>query len=82
MQELGEDAIGAAGALETYTRIWIPPKAFQEEAPYLVVVVHMKAGARITGRLIGDQAADLPLGATLRLVKRERDVWWFQAGVQ
>lgn len=75
---LREDSLPPEATLETYTRIRVPPADFMEQAPYVVLVARMAEGVRVTGRLAGDQEAELPIGAPLRLVGRDGDVWWFE----
>lgn len=64
--------------LETYTRIRVPPANFRDQAPYVVLVARMTEGVKVTGRLVGDQEAELSLGLPLRLVGRDENAWWFE----
>jgi uncharacterized OB-fold protein len=64
--------------LETYTRIRVPPAHFQDQAPYVVLVARMAEGVKVTGRLAGEQEAELSLGVPLMLVRRDETAWWFE----
>ncbi|MDI3328828.1 MAG: OB-fold domain-containing protein [Alicyclobacillaceae bacterium] len=75
---LQEDSLPPEATLETYTRIRVPPADFIEHAPYVVLVARMAEGVRVTGRLVGDQETELPIGVPLRLVRRDERAWWFE----
>ncbi|NGQ95199.1 hypothetical protein G3578_08460 [Brevibacillus sp. SYP-B805] len=74
---LQEDSLPPEAVLETYTRIRVPPVEFVEQAPYVVLVARMGEGVRVTGRLLGDQEAELPIGAPLQFVRRDEIAAWF-----
>jgi len=77
-RNLQTDSLPPEATLETYTRIRVPPRDFVDQAPYVVLVARVEEGVRVTGRLIGDQEAELPLGVPLKLVRRDEVAWWFR----
>ncbi|MHA1951839.1 MAG: Zn-ribbon domain-containing OB-fold protein [Candidatus Thorarchaeota archaeon] len=45
--------VSGKGKLVSFTVIHIPPPEFKEEAPYIVAIVELEEGTRITSRLLG-----------------------------
>ncbi|OUM86100.1 MAG: hypothetical protein BAA01_01850 [Bacillus thermozeamaize] len=74
---LQDDNLPPEATLETYTRIRVPPADYVEQAPYVVLVARLAEGVKVTGRLLGEQEEELPIGAPLRLVRWNEGAWWF-----
>ncbi len=63
--------IGRMGAIEQWTIIRVPPKAFMQEAPYPVVIVAMENGEKMIGQLVDWQQEDLVKGRKVVAVLRK-----------
>ncbi|MHA1961605.1 MAG: Zn-ribbon domain-containing OB-fold protein [Candidatus Thorarchaeota archaeon] len=56
--------------LVSFTVIHVAPEEFQEEAPYIVAIVELDEGTRVTSRLVGVdplKPKDIKLGIQLKL---------------
>lgn len=58
------------GEVYSYTNLYTPPPAFEDEAPYTIAVVELDSGARLTGRVDGP-AETVDIGDAVRVVARE-----------
>ena len=45
--------VSGKGTLVSFTVIHVAPDAFQEEIPYIIAIVDLEEGTRVTGRLQG-----------------------------
>ncbi len=45
------------GTVYTETVVYLAPEAFAKDVPYQVAIVTLPDGTRVTGRVIGEQAA-------------------------
>ncbi len=45
------------GTVYTETVVYSAPEAFVQDAPYQIAIVALKAGGRVTGRILGDRVA-------------------------
>ncbi|MHA2312213.1 MAG: Zn-ribbon domain-containing OB-fold protein [Candidatus Thorarchaeota archaeon] len=45
--------VSGKGNLVSFTVIHVAPEQFQEEAPYIIAIVELEEGTRITARLLG-----------------------------
>lgn len=77
--KLAEIDLSGDGEIYTSTTIRVAPLEFQTQAPYEVIIVKLKEGPNVTGRLVGEQGGSLPIGAPVSFVKKEGAVPWFQA---
>lgn len=76
--KLAEARLSGEGEVYTYTTIRVAPLEFQAQAPYDVVIVKLKEGLNVTGRLQGEQGAALQIGAPVSFIKKEGAVPWFR----
>lgn len=65
-RELSEEPLPAGGALESYTRIEVPPPRFADEAPYTTAVVDF-GPVSVTGQLRGLAYDDIEPGLPVEL---------------
>ena len=47
----------ATGTVYTETVVYSAPEAFVNDAPYQTAIIALDAGARISGRILGDRVA-------------------------
>jgi len=63
------------GKILTYTQIHTPPTGFEEQAPYVMVIVELDEGARVTGQLVDSKYSNVKIGdrvrATFRVVQSD-----------
>ena len=45
--------VSGKGKLVSFTVIHIAPEEFQEEAPYIIAIIELEEGTRVTARLLG-----------------------------
>ncbi|MFW9804171.1 MAG: Zn-ribbon domain-containing OB-fold protein [Candidatus Thorarchaeota archaeon] len=51
--KMGWTKVSGKGKLVSFTVIHIAPEQFQEEAPYLIAIIELEEGTRVTARLQG-----------------------------
>ena len=49
--------LSGKGKLYSYTRVHVPTRMFQDDAPYWLVLVELEEGHRVMGRLADDDTA-------------------------
>lgn len=59
------------GKLLIWTKIFVAPSGFENQAPYLVGVVELKNGQRITAQIVDCQEQDLSVGQKVMTVIRK-----------
>ena len=62
--------VSGDGKLVSFTVIHVAPDEFQNEAPYIIAIVELKEGTRITSRLGGydpENPSDIKIGTQLKL---------------
>ena len=45
--------VSGEGTLVSFTVIHVAPEEFQEEVPYIIAIIELKEGTRVTSRLLG-----------------------------
>lgn len=68
----------ARGKVVTYTTIWIPPAAFEEQKPYVVAVVELENGVRLTCMVAEAPPDEVKIGTEVELAFRllqKESVW-------
>lgn len=55
------------GALYAWTRVHVPFRGFEDEAPYIVGAVDLVEGARVVARLVNTRIEDLTPGMKFRV---------------
>lgn len=63
-----------AGSIYSYTVIRVAAGKYQSQLPYIVGLVELDGGLRVTARLEGDQAA---IGQRVKLSRVEESIYWF-----
>ena len=75
--EFAEKDVAGEGKLVSWTTIRRAPTRFSAQAPYMIAVVDLAAGVRLTGRLRGP-IENLQLGVTVLAVERENATYVFE----
>jgi len=58
------------GKIFSFTEISSPPVAFEDQAPYVLAIIELDEGARITGQIVDVSAKDVKIGASVDQVFR------------
>lgn len=67
--KLQEMEIPGRGVLYTYSTVHVPIASLEKEAPYTVIIVELKEGCKLTGRLVKPSSEKLAIGALVELVE-------------
>lgn len=58
------------GKIYSFTEIGAPPVAFQDQAPYVLAIIELEEGAKITGQVVDASAKDVKIGDRVEQVFR------------
>lgn len=50
--KLEEYTFSGEGTVQTFTKIYAPPRGFEEDAPYELAIIKLKEGPSVTGQII------------------------------
>jgi uncharacterized OB-fold protein len=59
------------GKVVTHTTIWIPPAPFEEQKPYVVAVVELEGGVRLTAMVCEAPPDEVTIGTDVEIVFRK-----------
>jgi len=59
------------GAIYTFTTIQVPPSQFSDEAPYVVGIIEMDGGVRVTGQIVDCKPEALKVGDKVKMEFRK-----------
>ncbi|MBN2477800.1 Zn-ribbon domain-containing OB-fold protein [Candidatus Micrarchaeota archaeon] len=62
------------GKVYSYTKIFVPPEGFEKQAPYMLAVIELEEGARVTAQIVdtcGDVKIGSPVRAVFRIIQRD-----------
>lgn len=62
--------LGQEGEIVTYTTVFVPPSGFESQAPYVVVVVQLINGKKITAQLVDFDEQHLSIGQKVKTILR------------
>lgn len=62
--------LGLNGKIVSWTRIHVPPSGFSNQAPYVVVIVQLDIGIRLTAQLVDWQEKHLAIGQKVKTILR------------
>jgi len=68
--KLEEVRYSGKGKIFSFTEISAPPVAFEDQAPYVLAIIELDEGARITGQVVDVSAKDVKIGASVDQVFR------------
>lgn len=67
--------LSGKGEVVSFTHVRVPPEGFEDEVPYVLAIVEMEEGPRITGQIVEADLEDMEIGkeveATFRHVGEE-----------
>ena len=70
---MGLTQFSGKGEVMTFTVIRVPPHGFEKEAPYVVGIVKLDEGPRITSQIVDCELDDVRIGSRVRAVFRKVD---------
>ncbi len=59
------------GEVLTYTLIYSPPKGFENIKPYLMAIIKLKEGPKLTAQIIDCKPEDVKIGSKVKSVFRK-----------
>ena len=59
------------GTIFTFSEVFVPPAGYELEAPYLLAIIELDEGARITGQVVGVSDADVKIGDRVEMIFRK-----------
>ncbi len=68
--KLNEVAFGGKGKVISFTEVSAPPEGFEEQAPYLLAIIELDEGARLTAQIVDAHLADVKIGSKVEKVFR------------
>ena len=66
------------GVLYTYSTVYAPLAAFEDDAPYTLAIVELLDGVRVTGRVVGAEPGELAVGMELETVEKKGGSYLFR----
>ncbi len=67
-----------SGTVYSYTTIHVAPARFREQVPYVVALVELPYGVKVTARLDCQSPQEVVIGMPVVLSKREDGCLWFR----
>lgn len=65
--------LSGRGEIVTYTVVRVPPEGFEKEAPYVVAIVKLEEGPRITSQIVDCDPDEVKIGSRVKSVFRKVD---------
>lgn len=70
-REFEKSVLAQTGRVETFTVIHVAPSGFEDEAPYVVGVVKLDDGVKVTAQIVDGDPGSLRIGDAVRLEFRK-----------
>ena len=58
------------GKIYSFTKVYVPPKGFEDQVPYYLAIVELEEGARLTAQIIDSDPDKIKIGAPVEMVFR------------
>ncbi len=68
--KVSETKLSGLGEVVTYTVVRVAPEGFEREAPYVVAIIRLEEGPRITAQIVDCKLEDVQIGTEVRAVFR------------
>ncbi len=68
--KVSETKLSGLGEVVTYTVVRVPPEGFEREAPYVVAIIKLEEGPRITAQIVDCKPEDVKIGTKVKSVFR------------
>lgn len=66
--------VGRRGTVESWTSIFVAPPKFQQETPYIVLLVRLDSGELVYGQLVDFEEKDKRIGLSVKSVLRRNGI--------
>jgi uncharacterized OB-fold protein len=68
--KLNEVTFTGKGKVVSFTEVSAPPEGFEEQAPYLLAIIELDEGARLTAQIVDANLNDVKIGSKVEKVFR------------
>jgi len=68
--KLEEVRYSGKGKVYSFTEISSPPVAFEDQAPYVLAIIELDEGAKVTGQMVDARVSDVKIGSRVEQVFR------------
>jgi uncharacterized OB-fold protein len=65
-----ETQFSGKGKVFSYTEVTAPPEGFEDQVPYVLAIVELDEGARLTAQIVDAQKEDVKIGSQVEQVFR------------
>ena len=73
--KLTEVQYAGKGKVVSYTEVHAPPQGFEDQVPYILAIIELDEGARLTGQIVDAHIKDIRAGsrvdAVFRIIQRD-----------
>ncbi len=66
-----EHKFSGKGTVYSYTLVNVPPSGFELEAPYVLAIVQLEEGPKLTAQVVDCEMKDVKIGSPLKMVFRK-----------
>jgi uncharacterized OB-fold protein len=68
--KLSETQFSGKGVVFSFTEVTAPPEGFEDQVPYILAVIELDEGARLTAQIVDASKDDVKLGSRVEQVFR------------
>ena len=68
--KLEEVRFSGKGKVYSYTEVTSPPEGFEDQVPYVLAIIELDEGARLTGQIVDATNSDVKIGSRVEQVFR------------
>jgi len=58
------------GKIISYTKVYVPPEGFKNEAPYYLAIIELENKARVLSQIVDSEPEKIKIGAKVKKVFR------------
>lgn len=73
--EIEEVQFSGLGKIHSFTQVYVPPEGFEEQAPYVLAIIELDEGAKLTAQIVDVKEEDVKIGdrvtACFRAIQRD-----------
>lgn len=69
-QKKVKELLNKQGKIISYTRVFVPPSGFEDQAPFVVAIARLEKGNKVVAQLIDYQEKNLKIGQKIITVLR------------
>jgi uncharacterized OB-fold protein len=68
--KIAEQQFSGKGKVYSYTEISAPPEGFEDQVPYILAIIELDEGARLTAQIVDAHKDDVKIGSRVEQVFR------------